>query len=82
MNKKEKKKHIILRKDDGMKEAPAMISTKDLAYLTDIFGWNFIAAKKAYHFKNEVQDEEIKDLMNRLFELHKEQCDEVLSILE
>ncbi len=65
-----------------MKEAPTMISTKDLAYLTDIFGWNFTAAKKAYHFKNEVEDEEIKELMNRLFEMHKEQCDEVLSILE
>lgn len=65
-----------------MKEAPTMISTKDLAYLVDIFGWNFTAAKTAHHFSNEVVDEEIKGLINKLYEMHKEICSSVLSILE
>ncbi len=29
-----------------MEQLPTMISTKDLAYLSDIFGWNFTASKK------------------------------------
>ena len=42
--------------------APAMISTKDLDYLSDIYNWNFNASKVACHFKENVTDEEIKDL--------------------
>ena len=65
-----------------MKEAPTMISTKDLAYLTDIFGWNFTAAKTAHHFSDEVVSDDVKDIMNKLFDMHKDICESILSILE
>ena len=42
-----------------------MISTKDLAYLSDIFEWNFTAGKVANHYKEEVDNEEIKDNESR-----------------
>ena len=61
--------------------APAMISTKDLDYLSDIYNWNFNASKVACHFKENVTDEEIKDLLKRVSEMHKEHCKTVLNIL-
>ncbi len=62
-------------------EVPAMISGKDLDYLSDIYNWNFNACKLANHFKEEVQDEEIKDLLNRVADMHKEHAKAVLNIL-
>lgn len=62
-------------------EVPAMISGKDLDYLSDIYNWNFNACKLANHFKEEVQDEEIKDLLNRAADMHKEHAKAVLNIL-
>lgn len=64
-----------------MKEAPTMISTKDLAYLSDIFGWNFVSAKTAKHFSNEVVSDDVKDMMNKLFEMHKDICESIVHIL-
>lgn len=65
-----------------MENVPTMISTKDLAYLCDMFEWNFTACKKANHFSNEVQDEEIKTMMVNVSNMHKEICESILSILE
>ncbi len=62
-------------------EVPAMISGKDLDYLSDIYNWNFNVCKLANHFKEEVQDEEIKDLLNRVADMHKEHAKAVLNIL-
>ena len=62
-------------------EVPAMISGKDLDYLSDIYNWNFNACKLANHFKEEVQDEEIKDLLSRAADMHKEHAKAVLNIL-
>ena len=39
-----------------MKKVPVMISTKDIAYLKDIFSWNFTASKTCNHFKVEMEE--------------------------
>ena len=44
-----------------MDTVPQIISTKDLAYLSDMFEWNYTALKQINHFINEVQDSEIKE---------------------
>lgn len=60
---------------------PAMITGKDLDYLSDIYNWNFNACKLANHFIEKVQDEDIKELLQNVAETHKEHCKAVLNIL-
>lgn len=62
-------------------EVPSIISGKDLDYLSDMFNWNFNAFKLINDFKEKVSDEEIKDLMDRVCETHKENLSTVLNIL-
>lgn len=63
-------------------EVPAMISGKDLDYLCDIYNWNFNACKLANHFANEVEDEDIKELLVKVADTHKEHAIAVLNILK
>lgn len=65
-----------------MEKVPTMISTKDLAYLSDIFEWNFTACKKACHFAKEVTDSQIKEMLMEVSNMHKEICEEIVKILE
>ncbi len=65
-----------------MEQVPTMISTKDLAYLNDIFEWNFTVCKKAYHFAKEVTDSEIKDNLMQVSNMHKGICEQIIKILE
>ena len=64
-----------------MNKVPAVITTKDLDYLSDMFKWNYVASKKAKHFSNEVTDEEIKQELEKVYEMHKEICNTILGIL-
>ncbi len=64
-----------------MNTVPLMISTKDLAYISDMFDWNFIASKKARHFANEITDPEIKELIERVSTMHAEHCRKLINIL-
>lgn len=63
-------------------EVPTMISCKDLDYLSDIYDWNFNASKLANHFSNEVTDEEIKELLEKVASVHEEHAQAVLNILQ
>ncbi len=60
---------------------PSIISVKDLDYLSDIYNWNFNASKLANHFLNEVEDKDIKELLEKARDTHKEHCISVLNIL-
>lgn len=61
---------------------PAMISGKDLDYLTDIYNWNFSACKQALHFIENVKDEEIREVLNLAYLMHLENSRQVLEILK
>ncbi len=65
-----------------MEQVPAIISTKDLAYLSDMFEWNFIAAKKALHYSNEVQDENIQKKLKNVYQMHEKNLKKILEILQ
>ena len=74
--------HIIYLKGMiNVQNVPAIISTKDLAYLEDMFQWNFNACKKAHHYMNEINNEEIKNGVNNIYEMHKNICSEIINIL-
>lgn len=65
-----------------MEQVPAIISTKDLAYLSDMFEWNFIAAKKTLHYSNEVQDENIQKKLKNVYQMHEKNLKKILEILQ
>lgn len=67
--------------NNNYEEVPAMISGKDLDYLSDMFNWNFNISKLANHFLNEIEDEEIKQIMIKVRDAHKEHSKLVLNIL-
>lgn len=60
---------------------PNIISGKDLDYLSDVYNWNFNACKLANNFANEVTDEEIKNLFEKVADMHMQHCMAVLNIL-
>ncbi len=64
-----------------METVPKMISTKDLAYLSDMFQWNFTTYKQLKHFANEVENEEIQNLFLELSEMHYQHLEWILAIL-
>ena len=62
-------------------EVPSIISGKDLDYLSDMFNWNFTTAKKALNYSNNVTDNEIKEELLNIFDMHKQICNSLLNIL-
>lgn len=65
-----------------MEQVPAIISTKDLSYLSDMFEWNFVAAKKALHYSNEVTNEEIKKELDKVYKMHEKHLKKILELLQ
>jgi hypothetical protein len=65
-----------------MNKVPKMISGKDLDYIKDMLNWNFIAAKKANHFLEHIQDEEVGTLVRGVVEMHKKHYNLLLNILK
>ena len=64
-----------------MNVVPDIISCKDLDYLSDMFNWNYNVLKKANHYLNEIQDEEIKNMNNRVVDACRNNLSEILKIL-
>lgn len=65
-----------------MDEVPSMISTKDLAYIEDMIKWNLIISKKAKMYKEIVEDEEIKNLLEDISKMHSKHYEELMNILK
>lgn len=77
-----KSSHPIKRKDEKMTKVPKMISTKDLAYITDIFNWNITIAKKLEKYETEIENDEIVSKFSDLALMHKDNCAKLIKILE
>ncbi|MBO5375491.1 MAG: hypothetical protein J6A52_01410 [Bacilli bacterium] len=60
---------------------PNIISCKDLDYLSDMFEWNYNAFKKASNSLNYVQDQEIKNMIQKGIMLFKSNLEKTLEIL-
>lgn len=65
-----------------MELVPQIISTKDFAYLSDMFEWNYNAFKQVSHFINEVNDNEVKNLLERVKNMHEDHLYYIISILK
>ena len=58
-----------------------IITGKDLDYLSDMFNWNYEALKKMNVAVNKVTDEEIKNVLEKGYNLFKNNLNITLSIL-
>ena len=67
--------------ENNYNEVPNIITGKDLDYLSDMFNWNYEALKKTNTAINYVNDEEIKEVLNKGYNLFKNNLNVVLSIL-
>lgn len=65
-----------------MDTVPQIISTKDLSYLSDMFEWNYTAFKQINHFIEEVKDNEIKELLESIRNMHEDHLHFIVSILK
>ncbi len=65
-----------------MEQVPAIIGTKDLSYLTDIFEWNFVASKKALCYINATKNEEIQKQITKIYKMHTNILEKILNILD
>ena len=62
-------------------EVPNIITGKDLDYLSDMFNWNYEALKKMNVAVNQVTDEEIKNVIEKGYNVFKNNLNITLSIL-
>ena len=65
-----------------MKKVPNMISTKDLAYIEDMFNWNMILVHKLDLYLDSVTDDQIVEKLSSLRDMHLGNCCELINILE
>ncbi len=54
-----------------MMTPPTVITGKDLLYIKDGMSWLLDAMKKCSHFAGEVQDPQIKQVINQIGQLHQ-----------
>lgn len=62
-------------------EVPNIITGKDLDYLSDMFNWNYEAYKITYNHLNEVNDGDIKEILNNASQIFKDNLEKILNIL-
>lgn len=62
-------------------EVPNIITGKDLDYLSDMFNWNYEALKKMNVAVNQVTDEQLKTVLEKGYNLFKNNLNITLSIL-
>jgi hypothetical protein len=64
-----------------MQVPPAIISTKDSSYITDMLSWNLLAMKKAHFFAGQCQDPEIKSILETCGQMHQRHYQQILNHL-
>lgn len=62
-------------------EVPNIITGKDLDYLSDMFEWNYGALKESNDMINKVQDEDIKKMLEKGYNLFNDNMKMVMSML-
>lgn len=65
-----------------MKNVPNIISTKDLSYLEDMLNWNFVLIKKINHYLDEVKDEDVIKMFDKVNNELLKNYNDILNTLE
>jgi hypothetical protein len=62
-------------------QPPAVISSKDAMYLTDMLSWNLLSMKKAHFYAEHCQDQELKTAFDRCGQMHQRHYEKILTHL-
>jgi hypothetical protein len=62
-------------------QPPAVISSKDSMYLTDMLSWNLLVMKKAHFYAQNCQDQQLKAAFDRCGQMHQRHYEKILSHL-
>ncbi len=65
-----------------MPTPPAVVTTKDQLYITDMLSWNLLAMKKAHFFAQQSRDPEIKQALDRAGSMHQRHYERILQHLQ
>ncbi len=65
-----------------MKKIPKMISTKDLAYISDMFNWNMIIVNKLDLYLSHVEDEDLQESFKNLRDMHYKNANTLKGLLK
>lgn len=60
---------------------PNIITGKDLDYLSDMFQWNYGALKETNASMNSITDQELKDIMQKAFDVFENNLNLILNVL-
>lgn len=66
---------------ENYNQVPNIITGKDLDYLSDMFNWNYEALKKMNLALTNVQDASLKQIIEKGYNLLKNNLNVILSIL-
>ena len=58
------------------------LSTKDLAYIKDIFNWNDVIIQKYTLYLNLATEDDIVNKLNELIKMHQDFCKTLIIILK
>ena len=64
-----------------MKKVPTMISTKDLMYISDMFNWHLVVAKKIDSYLSVIEDENCLTKLDELSKIHNDACSSLIKLL-
>ncbi|PLR67132.1 MULTISPECIES: hypothetical protein [Bacillaceae] len=62
-------------------QPPAVITTKDHLYLTDMLSWNLLAMKKAHFFASQCAEQELKMELEKVGKMHEQHYSRILTHL-
>lgn len=65
-----------------MNKVPKMISTKDLDYICDALNWNLTNVKKTHHYIKESEDDEIKEIFEKVAEIFNNHYEFLINLLK
>jgi hypothetical protein len=65
-----------------MEKVPDMISTKDLAYIKDMFNWNYLMLKKLNDYCECLDDEEVSEHFKEMINMHQNNLNQLVKLLE
>lgn len=60
-------------------QPPNVITTKDHAYLEDMLNWNLEVIKKANFYSGQCQDQDVKNALAQVCQMHEQHYDRLLS---
>lgn len=71
-----------MQQQGTMQQPPSIVSTKDQMYLTDMLSWNLLAMKKAHFFAGQCQNQEIKNQLEQVGQMHNRHYQKILNHLQ